>query len=251
MVLLCILSDTNSKKYSKYKRNMHKKLRHKDDPVQNPVQQQTTTPPIGENVPQLPPATPQAPATPVQQNSPQASAPVQIQPINQSSTTSSVAQDNSQLQRPQFVNGLSLPGTCDVDANSLTAMFHDPNLKDNPNKDDMLTTQALTMILCAFNYQKSQIDQCLQKISLNSKKTVLSIIMRRADTNGVSEADIRLLNTSLAGCMGLETLSGQLMSRWLTIMPLISKFNGQPSLVAFFRRLKRFRRRMLKLRKIR
>jgi len=224
MILLCIVSDSNSKKYNKKRRNMHKKIRHSKGPDSNQIPQQ--------NFAQVP-------------------APVQIQPINQSTSLNSVSQNNPIPQPSQFVNGLSLPGTCESDTNSLAKLFKDPSLKDNPNKDDLLTTQALTMILCAFNYQRNQIDQCLQKISTNNKKSILAVIMRRGDTNMVSQDDMGILNASIAGCSGLETLSGQLINRWLNIMPLIGKFNGTRSLVGFFRRLKRFRRRMLKLKKIR
>ena len=253
IICFCILLSgtfANAKRHTS--KNQHKSHKHRNhhlkkgptdvvSPTQTGVQSNTQTqvPVQGTTQPQVAPVPVLAPAQGV---APQivpnpAPAPAQVSTFQ-----------NGVAPQPGTVNTLSLPDSCEAEPESLTDIFHDKSLENNKDREDLLTKKSLNIIFCAFGYTQTQITQCMQKTLPENRKLVMAIIMKKGDFNNITEAENNSLKAALAGCQGLETLSGQLSTRWVNIIPILKRFKQQPVLRAFFRRLRRFRR--LKLRKM-
>jgi hypothetical protein len=243
---------TNAKRHTS--KNQHKTHKHRNNhlkkgpndvanPTQTAVQSNTQTqvPVQGTTQPQVAPVPVLAPAQGVApQNVPN--------PAPAPAPVGTFQNGVAPQPQPQSVNTFSLPDSCDADPESLSDIFHDKSLENNKDREDLLTKKSLNIVFCAFGYTQTQITQCMQKTLPENRMLVMAIIMKKGEFNNLTEAENNSLKAALAGCQGLETLSGQLSTRWVNIIPILKRFKKQPGLRPFFKRLRRFRR--LKLRRM-
>ena len=70
-------------------------------------------------------------------------------------------------------------------------LFGKKELKDNPNREEMLTDEALKHILTELGYADDKITGCLKDTVVKDKHMILDAFIKSAKTGNVSDADIK------------------------------------------------------------
>ena len=92
---------------------------------------------------------------------------------------------------------------------SSALIFSNHKLKQDENKDKILTDEALKRIFSAIGYQKEQFSPCLEKIEVNSKKSILAILIHASKTGNISPLFIKKIKAFL-GCPKMTGLGKKL-----------------------------------------